>query len=157
MTIRTYTRILVLALAAAVTGCDGANPPAPTAPSAVQAPLPPSMSTPARAQFPPGVFSPYTLSGVVFEMTTTGATPIEGVAVYCETCGEETHSWSITDSSGTYRFTGVSAAPGVRTPVWFGKEQYTDPPGIPLFSNESGYRRVLVAGDTRFDVELVRR
>ena len=33
--------------------------------------------------------------------------PIEGVAVYCELCGEDTHSWSFTDSSGAYSFTGV--------------------------------------------------
>ena len=37
---------------------------------------------------PPGVLSAYTLSGVVFEVTATGRTPIEGVAVYCELCGE---------------------------------------------------------------------
>ena len=105
----------------------------------------------------PGVFSAYTLSGVVFEITTTGETPLEGVDVYCELCGEETHSWSFTDSRGIYSFTGVWTTPGVRTPVWFGKEQYTDPPGVPLFFNESGYRQVMVNGDTRFDVELVRR
>jgi hypothetical protein len=154
---RTNTRVLVLALATGMAGCDGANSPAPTAPSAVQTPFTPSMSTPARSQFPPGVLTDYTLSGVVFEVTTTGETPIEGVAVYCELCGEETHSWSVTDAKGIYRFTGVWTTPGVRIPVWFSKEQYTDPPGTPLFSYESGYRHVLVAGDTRFDVELVRR
>ena len=157
MTITPYTRMLVLALATAVTGCGGANPPAPTAPSAVQAPLPPPVSTPTRAQFPPGVLSAYTLSGVVFEATTAGMTPIEGVNVYCELCGEATHSWSVTDANGIYRFTGVWTTPGVRTPVWFNKEQYTDPPGIPLYFDQSGYRQVLVNGDTRFDAELVRR
>ena len=49
-------------------------------------------------------------------------TPIEGVDVYCELCGEETHSWSVTDSRGIYSFTGVWTTPGVRTPVWFSKE-----------------------------------
>ena len=154
---RTNTWVLVWALATGVAGCDGATSPAPTAPSAVQAPLPPPAQTPARAVFPPGVLSAYTLSGVVVEATTTGYTPIEGVDVYCELCGEETHSWSFTDSSGIYSFTGVWTTPGARTPVWFGKDGYADPPGVPLFFNESGYRHVLIDGNTRFDVELVRR
>jgi len=146
MTIRTYTGVLVLALATGVAGCDGASSPAPTAPAAVQAPLPTPAPTPTRAIFPPGVLSAYTLSGVVFEVTATGGRPIEGVAVYCELCGEETHSWSFTDSSGVYSFTGVWTTPGTPIPVWFSKEGYTAPIGW-----------VTVNGDTRFDVELVRR
>ena len=145
---RTNTWVLVWALATGVAGCDGANSPAPTAPAAVQAPLPTPAPTPTRAIFPPGVLSAYTLSGVVFEVTATGGTPIEGVAVYCELCGEETHSWSVTDSSGIYSFTGVWTTPGVPTPVWFNKEGYTDPLGV---------RQVMVNGNTRFDVELVRK
>ena len=152
MTIRTYTEVLILSLATGMVGCDGANSPAPTAPSAVQAPLPPPMPTPIRAQFPPGVLSDYTLSGVVLELTATGYMPIEGVAVYCELCGEETHSWSVTDSSGIYSFTGVWTTPGLPIPVSFGKKGYTDP-----LADTSGNRQVLVNGDTRFDVELVRK
>ena len=153
MTNRTNTGVLILALATGVAGCDGANSPAPTAPAAVQAPLLPPASNPKRTQFPPGVLSAYTLSGVVFEVTTTGETPIEGVAVYCELCGEETHSWSFTDSSGIYSFTGVWTTPGSPTPLWFSKEGYTDPLGV----TTSGFRQVLINGDTRFAVELVRR
>jgi hypothetical protein len=153
MIIRTYTEVLVLALTMGVAGCDGANSPAATAPSAVQAPPPPPAPTPIRAQFPPGVLSAYTLSGVVFEVTTMGRTPIAGAEVYCELCGEETHSWAFTDSSGNYSFTGVWTTPGSPTPVWFGKEGYTDPLG----DKASGPRHVMVNGDTRFDVELVRK
>ena len=153
MTIRTNTRVLILALAAGVAGCDGANSPAPTAPSAVQAPPAPPASTPPRAIFPPGVLSAYTLSGVVVEVTPTGKKPIEGVAVYCELCGVETHSWAFTDSSGIYSFTGVWTTPGLPTPVSFGKEGYSDP----LADKASGQRQVMVNGDTRFDVELVRK
>jgi hypothetical protein len=153
MTIRTNTGVFVLALATGVAGCDGANSAAPPAPSAVQTPLPSTASTPTRNTFPPGVLSAYTLSGVVLEVTMTGTRPIEGVAVYCELCGEETHSWSITDSSGIYSFTGVWTTPGSPTPVWFGKEGYTYPIGVA----PSGYRQILVNGDTRFDVELVRK
>ena len=153
MAIRSSIGCFPLLMAVGLAGCDGADSPAPTTPSAVQAPLPPPVSTPIRAQFPPGVLSDYTLSGVVLEVTSTGYTPIEGVAVYCELCGEETHSWSVTDSSGIYSFTGVWTTPGSPTPVWFGKEGYTDPLGV----THSGLRQVMVSGDTRFDVELVRR
>ena len=153
---RMNTGVLVLALVTGVAGCDGANSPAPTAPSTAQAPLPPPAPTRIPAQFPPGVLSAYTLSGVVFEATTTGKTPIPGVDVYCELCGEETHSWTLTDSNGFYSFTGVWTTPGVRTPLWFSKGGYADPPGVPLCHYLSGCRQVLVNGDTRFDVELVR-
>ena len=153
MTIRTYIAVLVLALTTGLTGCDGDDSPAPTAPSAVQAPLPPPVRTPIRAQFPPGVLSDFTLSGVVLEVTATGYIPIEDVAVYCELCGEETHSWSVTDSSGIYSFTGVWTTPGSPTPVSFNKKGYTDP----LADTSSGNRQIMINGDTRLDVELVRR
>jgi hypothetical protein len=152
MAIRTSIRFLPVVLALGLSGCNGASSPLPTTPSAVQPPAP--VPTP-PGTFPPGVLNDYTLSGVVFELTTTGQTPIEGVEVYCELCGAETHSWARTDSNGSYSFTGVWTTPGVRTPVMFRKEGYTDPPGT--VSNESGWRLTLVTGDTRFDVELVRK
>jgi hypothetical protein len=103
------------------------------------------------------VLSDYTLSGVVFEITLTGQTPIEGAEVYCELCGAETHSWSLTDANGVYRFTGVWTTTGVSTPVWFGKDGYTDPPGVPVMFNQAGWRHVIIDGDTSFNVELVRQ
>jgi hypothetical protein len=145
------TLVTTLALAAGVAGCDSGNPSAPTAPSTVQQPTPTPPST-----FPPGVFSPYTLSGVAFESTTTGQIPLEGVDVYCELCGAETHSWAVTDSNGIYSFTGVWTTPGVSTPVSFSKDGYTDPPGIQHYAGP-GWRSVMIAGDTRFDVQLVKR
>ena len=85
-------------------GCDGGSKHPPTAPSAMQqAPSGPG----APGGFPPGVLTDSTISGLVFELTATGRTPIEGVAVYCELCGEATHSWAVTDSNGLYTFTGV--------------------------------------------------
>jgi hypothetical protein len=102
------------------------------------------------------VLSAYTLSGAVFELTTTGRTAVERVRVYCELCGAETHSETFTDANGIYSFTGVWTTPGVSTPVWFDKEGYTDPPGIQAYLGQ-GWRHVLVSGDTRFDVELVRK
>lgn len=153
MTTRRHTSFLVVVLAVGVAGCEPANSPSPTAPSAVQqsAPIP----SPPRG-FPPGVLSDYTLSGVVFEVTTTGQTPIEGVRVYCELCGAETHSDSYTDSNGAYSFTGVWTTPGVSTPIYIVKEGYVDPPGLQHYLG-AGWRQVLVNGNTRFDVELVRK
>ena len=159
MRIRTSTGFLLLGLAVGLAGCESASSPlsSPSTllePGAFQQPAP--MPTLPRA-FPPGVLSDYTLSGVVFEVTATGETPIEGADVYCELCLAGTHSWALTDSNGFFSFTGVWTEPNVRTQLWFGKEGYTDPPGVPRVFNQSGWRQVLVAGDTQFDVELVRK
>ena len=153
MRIRPSIGFLLLGLAVGVGGCESGNPTLPS-PSAFQQPV--SVPTPSRA-FPPGVLSDDTISGRVFEITPTGETPIEGAQVYCELCLEATHSWALTDSKGSYSFTGVWTQPNVRTQLWFGKEGYTDPPGVPLVFNQSGWRQVLVIGDTRFDIQLVRK
>ena len=151
MTTRTRLSILVMVLAAALTGCEPTSSPAPTAPSPVQQPV----ATPPGA-FPPGTFSDYILSGVVFEVTTTGQTPIASAEVYCELCGADTHSGALTDANGIYSFNGVWVTSGVPIPVWFGKEGYTDPPGVPPLFNQSGWRQVMVSGDTQYDVQIVR-
>jgi hypothetical protein len=140
------TRVLSPVLAVALAGCQLA-----TSPSAVGQPA----GIPLPQSFPPGVLRDYTLSGVVVAVTPAGDVPLESVSVYCELCRAETHSWIRTDADGFYAFTGVWLTPGVPTQLWFGKEGYTDPPGIPLVFNESGWRQVLVAGDTRVDVQLV--
>ena len=153
MPIRTTTGFLPLVLAVGLAGCQSPSSPSPApAPSVVQPPAP--LPSP-PATFPPGVLSDYTLSGVVFEVTTKGQTPIEGAEVYCELCGAETHSGTHTDSNGFYSFTGVWTTPDGRIQVWVGKEGYTDPPGVPLVFGQSGWRQVSVTGDTRFDVQLV--
>jgi len=106
------------------------------------------------------------LSGVVYELTPTGRTPIAGAVVYCEPCGEETHSFAYADEKGFYHFSGdlatgggVWVAPGVPTPIVVGyyNKDYEDPPGLPMTSRGPGWREVLIHGDTRFDIELVRR
>jgi len=156
---RTSHTFLLLLLAVGVSGCESRNLASPSplpSPSTSAFQQPASVPTPPRA-FPPGVLSNYTLSGVVFEVTATGETPIQGADVYCELCLAGTHSWALTDSKGFYSFTGVWTEPDVRTQLWFGKAGYTDQPGVPLVFNQSGWRQVLVAGDTRFDVQLVRK
>ena len=106
--------------------------------------------------------SDVTLSGVVFEETLNARAPIEGVAVYCEPCTELTHVWAYTDAHGFYSFRGVWTDPGhFPTRLLIRKDGYTDPAGIPTPTppNPSlpGWREVVIDGDTRFDVRLVRR
>jgi hypothetical protein len=103
-----------------------------------------------------------TISGVVFEQTVSGRTPIEGVAVYCELCGEATHSWALTDSNGLYAFSGgVWNAGAFPTSLSVRKAGYVDPPALPAVTPPnpagSGWREVMVRGNTRFDMELVKQ
>jgi hypothetical protein len=153
-------RRLVLVFATILGGCDSAN--LPSAPSTVQQPAAAAEPRPPGGSWPSGPFTAdVTLSGVVFEATPAGREPIEDAWIYCELCGEETHSWSLTDVNGLYRFTGVWALGGIPTSVWVGKEGYIDPVGLarPTGPNPSGagWREVRIDGDTRFDMELVRR
>lgn len=97
----------------------------------------------------------YTLSGVVFEETSDGRAVVEGVEVYCDSCGEHGHTGTYTDADGFYTFSGVYA--GV-TPLLLHKDGYTDPPGEltrPL--GDRLRRNPVVSGDTRFDIQIARR
>lgn len=159
MTNGVKARSLLLVFATTLGGCDSAS--LPSAPSPIQ---PPAATVGPRpdAGWPPGPFTAgVTLSGVVFEVTPAGPMPIEGAWVYCELCGEETHSWSRTDATGAYRFTGVWGLGGVPTSVGIEKDGFVDPVGLPRTTppNPSGpgWREVRINGDTRFDLELVRR
>jgi len=148
---------LIVGLTAGLAACDGASRESPTAPSPIQQ-SPPQPSSP--SVFPPGVLSAATLSGTVFEATATGRVPIEGVAVYCELCGAGTHTWSFTDSSGFYTFTGVWNAGVLPTSLSASKSDYADPPGLPGVTPPNppgpGWREVMVIGDTSFNIELVK-
>lgn len=108
------------------------------------------------------------LSGLVFEDTPDGGyLPIPGVTVYCDACGEEGHSTVTTDASGFYRFSGdisdgggVWVAPGYATYLIVTKEGYGDPPGLPATwwgGSRPGFRELTMRGDSRLDIELVRR
>jgi hypothetical protein len=158
---KTRAVLVMSGLMIGLTGCSDVGPQSPTAPSApspIQQPQPqPVLSN----RFPPGVLRDYSLSGMVYEMTATGRIPIEGVAVYCELCGAETHSGASTDSKGFYSFRGVWNAGVFPTSLSIGKAGYEDPPGLPVITppnlSGDGWREVMVDGDTRFDIELVRR
>lgn len=154
--------VLVLGLG----GCGG--PDSRTTPL-TPSPLPPQAMVPAPApgsRFPPGQLTGVSLSGVVYELTPTGRTPIAGAVVYCELCTEGTHAFATADDNGFYHFSGdlangggVWVSPGVPTPIAVGfyNSEYEDPPGLPATRFGPGWREVLIDGDTSLDIELVRR
>jgi hypothetical protein len=120
---------LLLGFAAFTWAC-GDSPVSPTSPSAPLAPATPSS---------PASQLTYILSGVVFEVTPTGVMPIEGVQVE----EYDRHQFATTDANGFYRISGVSAG---RIAVGFEKEGY-----------QSNRSTVNVNGDTRFDIQAIRR
>jgi hypothetical protein len=87
---------------------------------------------------------------VVFERTPTGTAPIEGVEVYCDGCGSPYgHTFANTDADGFYSFPYTYSG---TNPLLIRKAGYGDPAG-----QAPGTRAPMVNGDTRFDIELVRR
>jgi hypothetical protein len=154
----------VLVVALGCGGCSGSDSLAtPLTPS----PPPPQAAVPAppASGFPPGQLMGVSLSGVVYELTPTGRTPIPQAYVYCEACSTETHMFVLADDNGFYHFSGdlatgggVWVAPGVPTDIAVNyNKDYEDPPGLPPSRRGPGWREVLIDGDTRFDIELVRR
>jgi hypothetical protein len=146
--------IALLALAHGLAaGCSGSPSLAPT--------------TVPQAQSKRGSLVGVTLYGVVSEVTAAGQQPIEGVSVYCDSCGELGHTTVTTDATGYYSFSadlahggGVWVRPGFTNPINVWKEGFEDPPGLsatPDGSNEPGWREVTIIGDTRFDTHLARR
>ena len=150
---------VVLVFAFALAGCNGSttNPtPLPSEPRV--SPLPPRDATPAFH------VSDVTLSGVVFEMTAGGRRPIEGVMV---ANGEG--NAAVTDANGHYAMRPVWNCPCAAEPfvppgmtfLWVSRDGFTDPPGLPrsVFDRgrgAPGWRDVMIDGDTRYDIELVR-
>ena len=163
---RTYRTLVlggVLVLGLGLGGCGGSDSPAtPLTPS----PLPPQAPAPSPS-FPPGTLTGVSLSGVVYELTPTGRRPIPKAYVYCEACSEQTHMFVLADEGGFYQFSGDVASgggvwliPGVPTDIAVGgsyNPDYEDPPGLTPARRGPGWREVLIDGDTRFDIELVRR
>ena len=159
---RTRTAIAVLLLGAGLTGCGDVNVlPAAATPPGTGASLTPLAATSAS------VLADATLSGMVYEVVSDSPrriAGIEGASVYCEQCGASTHNFASTDSNGAYIF-----PPGVWTEgrpefpirILVTKDGYRDPGGLPKPTppnpSGDGWREVLIHGDTRFDMELVRR
>ena len=145
---------VMLALSLAGCGRGTGSPPATFGPSSLS---------------PPGgdILRNVGLSGVVYELTATGRVPIPKAYVYCEACSVETHMFNIADENGFYQFPGdvasgggVWVTPGMPTEIYVGTSynpNFKDPPGVTPSRRGEGYREVMIDGDTRFDIELVRR
>ena len=129
MSSSTSRLIAAVVMTLTVTGCGGdGNRTIPTATAPTSTPAP----TPA-----PG--STFALFGVVSEVTANGVMPIEGVQV------EEyhRHQFSTTDANGSYHISGVSVGTlGV---------------GFEHAGYQSSRSIVYVNGDTRFDIQAIRR
>jgi hypothetical protein len=163
---QTVAAIALLLLAQGLAGCGGTDSSTPLGPSPVPPQAAPPPSRPPGSG-PAGTLTGVSIYGVVYESTPTGRVPIPGARVYCEPCGTETHTFTTADASGLYIFPGDLASGGGvwlnggSTPVFVENEGYRDPAGLPSFSGvcPPGFscREVLVNGDTRLDIELVRR
>jgi hypothetical protein len=158
---RTQTVIICLLAAQGLAACGGSR--LPSGPSPAVAPIP---GAPPTGNTGVSILADATLSGMVYEIANSSGTivGIEGVAVYCEQCGASTHNWANTDSKGEYVFPpGVwtEGRPSFPVRIFVQKDGYQDPAGLPTPTppNPSGpgWREVVVNGDTRFDIELVRR
>lgn len=154
---RTHKRDVAVAtavmLAAFALACGDGNTTGPLRPTP---PAPPAPPTP----LPPPTL--YTLSGVVFEVTSAGNVPVEAVEVYCEPCGPpEGHSLRHTDANGVYSFDGGGGVYPSTISMLIAKKGYLLP-GQPDQSgpNEDGWMGILsvtIAGDTRFDIQIIRK
>jgi hypothetical protein len=160
------TAILMLVLWSGLAGCGGS---APTAPSASRLPQPTGNG---RDTYQ---VADVVLSGVVYEMTSRGRVPIEGVRVQSDYFHVFPTADAITDSQGFFSFRPIWVCPcswapwvdaGV-TSIWVDKVGYEAPAGQPasIFGRrldpgvppDLRLRDVPINGDTPFDVELVRR
>ena len=144
----------------ALAGCSGSSA-LPSAPSPT-----PIAGAAREISRPESTLDDVTLSGVVYEVISESPrriAGIEGVAVYCEQCGESTHNWAYTNSNGEYVFPrGVwtEGRPGFPVRVSVQKDGYGDPPGLattPPNPSGPGWREVVITGNTRFEIELRRR
>ena len=138
--------IACVTLAVTTSACDStATIPTVPAPAIVFTPAP----TPAA---PLGV--PNTLSGVVYEVAPTGRVPVQNVEVYCDSCGSEVgHTFAYTDAEGAYKFEWTYDGTH-RLLVTKAGYRVLNPT---VMSNGWEARDAIVKGDTRFDIEMVRR
>ena len=96
-------------------------------------------------------FASFVLSGMVYETTPDGRVPLDGVVLYCDGCGSPVgHTFVTTDANGLYSFAWTLN--GKNWIQFVSKDGYRyagpiEPYGIPVNVN----------GDTRFDIELVKR
>lgn len=111
----------------------------------------------------------YPLSGVVSEVTSTGRVPIEGVRVVVSSMPCDEHGigcvgfgegiglfqTATTDKDGFYSIAGLYQ--GQYNVIWASKDGFADPfpPHYP--ENTEGGQAITIKGDSRIDIQLVRR
>ena len=106
----------------------------------------------------PAVRSTFTLFGVVSEETPNGVAPLEGVMMHVAACDPNTGGGcafdrsATTDAHGRYVVEGVYAG---AAGVWLEKPGFHLPSGVTV--NGEGVQTVMIEGNTRFDILLVRR
>ena len=168
---RTHTEFLLVLIVAGLASCERASP-SPTAPSTVRPQQPPGPASSGRDTYS---VADVNLSGVVYEVTPMGRVPIEGVRVQSDYFHVFPSPEVVTDSNGFFSFRRVwvcacSWAPWVDagiTSIYVDKDGYEVPAGQPgsVFGRrldsdvrpDLRLRDVPINGDTRFDIELVRR
>jgi hypothetical protein len=155
---RLIARITPVALAVLVLvlgiGCGDGTP-------AAQQILSPTPTPTAASPAPPETRG--SLAGMVYEMTPAGRTPVDGVSVYHLTCfsvncpSVTTLSRQVrTDRDGAFRISDVYN--GALNYVWVAKEGYRAADPIPPLGSCDGCDRIVdIGGDTRLDIEVVRR
>lgn len=163
MTRKVLVGMVLFGLTQGFYGCAGST----TSPTSSPPQTTPAAGTPPGAFYGPGyALVGVTLYGAVSEVTAAGQSPLGGVTVYCDACGAFGHTAARTDENGYYSFNGDLASgggvwlSGAATPVNVEKEGYQDPPGLPRSStlpSGPGWREIRISGDTRFDVQLIRR
>ena len=81
--------------------------------------------------------------------------PVAGVDLYCDSCGSpEGHTFTTSDTNGFYSFEWVNN--GVHPLiVWKDGYQVVDPEGMLADGRQMKY--ATVAGDTQFEIHVVRR
>jgi hypothetical protein len=146
---RTLKTVAALGLTVLMAACDSGGR------SPDRSPVSPTPAIPTPTP-PPGPTVGGTLSGVVFELNAGQRAPVVGVEVYCDSCGPQGHTFSITDGSGAYRLEG---APYGRTTLLLAKPGYglLQPGPLSPFGGWMGSIDAFVSGETQFDVEVVRR
>ena len=111
----------------------------------------------------------FTLSGVVSEATPKGLVPLEGVRVdvLSMPCDEAVagcvgfgapigiEQTATTDKNGVYSVPGLY--PGKNNFIWAGKDGFEDPFPAHDPENSEGGQATTISGDSRFDIQLVRR
>ena len=98
----------------------------------------------------------------MFEVTSAGNMPLQGVEVYCEPCGPpDGHSSRMTGADGVYSFDGAGGVANGQIQMLLFKRGYKLPDQPDLSGPNGdlwmGIVTVTVAGETRFNIEIVQK